>query len=141
MLEHFGKFRSFMPSLALIFHLINIADGGIGGEITEQSTKLAVKWCDFQEAHARRIYSMGENLEHEAAIRLAKKIESGKLSNPFTLKTVYDKGWHGLKDKEEVHGACEILIDENWLRMTKKIVGIKGGRPPSPKYHINPIFL
>lgn len=33
MVEHFGKFRSLMPSLALIFHCIDIADGKASGSI------------------------------------------------------------------------------------------------------------
>jgi len=136
MVEHFGKYRSLMPSLALIFHSIDIADGKPAGAVSENSALLAVKWCTYLEAHARRIYAMGENPEHEAAVRLSEKIRSNKLSNPFTIKMIYDKGWHGLKDKLEVQAACDVLIDENWLVMTRKPIESRG-RPPAPEYHIN----
>jgi len=141
MVEHFGKFRSLMPSLALIFHCIeDIADGKARGNVSAQSAQLAVDWCKYLESHARRIYAMAESPEHEAAVRLASKIKAKALTSPFTSKSVYDKGWHGLKDKQEVEAACNILIDENWLMMERKPVSPKGGRPLI-QYHINPIFL
>jgi hypothetical protein len=141
MVEHFGKFRSLMPSLALIFHCIDLADGKPCGLVTERAAVLAVEWCRYLESHARRVYAMAESPEHEAAVRLADKIKAGCLSSPFTCKTIYDKGWHGLKDRHEVEAACNILMDENWLNMERKPAGKSGGRPPLPEYHINPVFL
>jgi len=141
MVEHFGKFRSLMPSLALIFHLIEIAAGNASGPVSVKAACLAVAWCNYLESHARRIYAMAESPEHEAAVRLADKIKAKALPSPFTVKTVYDKGWHGLKDKQEVEAACNILMDENWLIMERKPIGKLGGRPPLPEYHINPVFL
>jgi len=140
MVEHFGKFRSLMPSLALIFHCIDIADGKARGNVSAQSAQLAVEWCKYLESHARRIYAMAESPEHEAAVRLAGKIKAKALPSPFTSKAVYDKGWHGLKDKQEVEAACNILIDENWLMMQRKPKP-PTGRPPLPDYYINPDFL
>lgn len=140
MVEHLGKFRSLMPSLALIFHCIDIADGTGSGQVSHKAAVLAVKWCEYLESHARRIYAMAESPEHEAAVRLADKIKAGTVPSPFTAKTVYDKGWHGLKDKEEVQAACDVLIEENWLMMTRKQIGKSGGRPPLPEYHVNPFF-
>jgi hypothetical protein len=141
MVEHFGKFRSLMPSLALIFHCIDIADGKARGNVSARAARLAVQWCDYLETHARRIYAMAESPEHAAAVRLAEKIKAGALLSPFTCKMVYDKGWHGLKDKQEVGAACDILIDENWLMMQRKPATGNRGRPPLPEYHINPVFL
>jgi hypothetical protein len=141
MVEHLGKFRSLMPSLALIFHCIAIADGKTQGRVSAGSARLAVKWCEYLESHARRIYAMADNVEHATAIRLAEKIKSKKLPNPFTCKTVYDKGWHGLKEKKEIEAACCILEDENWLKKMRKPVSKNQGRPPLPEYYINPVFL
>ncbi|MGZ8915518.1 MAG: YfjI family protein [Methylobacter sp.] len=141
MVEHFGKFRSLMPSLALIFHCIDIADGKVSGAVSAPAAKLAVQGCDYLESHARRIYAMAESPEHEAAVRLADKIKGKALPSPFTAKTIYDKGWHSLKDKQEVEAACNILINENWLMMTRKPATGNRGRPPLPEYFINPVFL
>ncbi|PPD41650.1 MAG: hypothetical protein CTY16_15780 [Methylobacter sp.] len=140
MVEHLGKFRSLMPSLALIFHCIDIADGKAQGAVSATAAWLAVDWCDYLESHARRIYAMAESPEHEAAIKLADKMKAKVLPNPFTAKDVYKNHWHGLKDRQEVESACHILIDENWLMMTRKPKPALG-RQPLPDYHINPVFL
>jgi hypothetical protein len=141
MVEHFGKFRSLMPSLSLIFHCIDIADGKASGNVSAAAARLAVDWCKYLESHARRVYAMAESPEHEAAVRLADKIKAKALPSPFTCKAVYDKGWQGLKDRHEVEAACNILIDENWLMMERKPATGNRGRPPLPEYHINPVFL
>ena len=140
MIEHFGKFRSLMPSLALIFHCIDIADGNARGNVSAQSALLAVAWCRYLESHARRIYAMAESPEHEAAVKLAAKIRAKALPNPFTSRYIERKGWHGLKDKSVIEAACTILNDENWLMMKRK-PNPATGRPPLPEYFINPIFL
>lgn len=141
MVEHLGKFRSLMPSLALIFHLVEVADDKTQGPITDPSAQKAIQWCEYLESHARRIYAMAESPEHEAAVRLATKIKAKALTTPFTSKMVYDKGWHGLKNRQEVEAACNLLIDENWLVMERRPVTGGRGRPPLPEYHINPVFL
>jgi hypothetical protein len=140
MVEHFGKFRSLMPSLALIFHCIDIADGKARGNVSDQSAQLAVEWCKYLESHARRIYAMAESPEHEAAVKLATKIKAKSLPCPFTTRDVERKGWHGLKERQEIEAACNILIDENWLMMHRKPKPITG-RPPLPEYYINLVFL
>ena len=140
MVEHFGKYRSLMPSLALIFHCIDIADGKARGNVTAKAAQLAVDWCGYLETHARRIYAMAESPEHGAAVRLADKIKTKCLLSPFTTKDVYKKHWHGLKDKLEIEAACNILIDENWLMMQRKPKPLTG-RPPLPEYSINPFFI
>jgi Protein of unknown function (DUF3987) len=124
MLEHLGKYRSLLPTLALIFHCIELADGKAIGSIDEKNIQLAVSWVKYLESHARRIYATGKSPEHEAALNLS------------------DKNWHGLTNKKEVAAACDILIEENWLRMVEdKSVSGKVGRPRQPEYHINPAVL
>ena len=140
MCEHFGKFRSLMPSLALIFHCIDLADGKAKGNVTAKAARLAVDWCQYLESHARRIYAMTESPEHAAAVRLADKIKTKCLPSLFTTRLIQQKGWHGLKDKLEIESACNILLEESWLMMQRKPKPLMG-RPPLPEYSINPVFL
>ncbi|WP_415878780.1 DUF3987 domain-containing protein [Methylomonas sp. TEB] len=140
MVEHFGKFRSLMPSLALIFHLIDIASGKPAGPVTETAARLAVTWCDYLESHARRIYAMAESPEQEAAVRLAGKIKAGGLPNPFTTRDIDRKGWHGLDKGAPIKTALDILIDEGWLiEQPPEMPSV--GRRPLPSYHINPLVI
>ena len=58
--------HTLMPSLALIFHLIDMASGRKPvGVVSEQTAKLSDQWCGYLDSHARRIYAMTESPEHE----------------------------------------------------------------------------
>ena len=140
MVEHFGKFRSLMPSLALVFHLIDIADGKARGAVSERAALLAVDWCGYLESHARRIYAMAATPEQEAAVKLAEKIKAGSLPNPFTTRDVERKGWHGLGTSGAIKEACQILEDEGWLLEQLPEMPATGRRR-LPEYHINPLVL
>lgn len=142
MIEHLTKYRSLMPSLALIFHCIELADGQKQDSISEKNARLAIAWCEYLETHARRIYAMSLRPEYDAAVSLSKKIREGLLPNKFTSKKVYDKNWHGLPNRQAVDAACEILIECNWLKVDESKLEKPGsGRPRSPEYLINPVLL
>jgi hypothetical protein len=136
LIEHFAKYRSLMPSLALIFHLIDIADGKINKKISLDHALKAICWCEYLEKHARRIYSMGHDISRQAAIKLGKKIRSGALSSPFSIRDVYRKDWVLLDDKTLVQKACEELVEANWLRL--ETTSSDFGRPRLPSFVVNP---
>jgi len=115
-LEHLNKYRSLMPSIALIDHLSNIADGGTEGAITANSAALAVAWCEYLESHMRRIYGMVGDITQRAAGELAKKLKAGSLKDGFSIRDVYRQGWHLLATKEAVTAACDELEEAGWLR-------------------------
>lgn len=135
--EHLGKYRSLMPSLALIFHLLDIADGAATGAVSNHAAILAAGWCEYLEAHARRIYGYICSPARAAATVLSSHIH--QLPNPFTAKDVYRNHWHLLSDREKVEAACGVMIEENWLLMTTPESSV--GRPPLPRYAINPAVL
>ena len=58
-LQHLSKYRSLMPSLALVFHLTKIADGTGSGDVSLEAAKQAAMWCTYLESHTRRIYALG----------------------------------------------------------------------------------
>jgi hypothetical protein len=58
---HLAKYRSLMPSLALIFHLVEAVDTGKSGAVSKDSALKAIAWCDYLESHARRLYSSAED--------------------------------------------------------------------------------
>ena len=134
-LEHLNKYRSLMPSLALIDHLVNVADGKPGGPVPLESAMKAAGWCDYLESHARRIYALAGDVRQKSAVELAKKLKSRKLEDGFTLRDVYRNGWHLLGDKESVKAACDEMVDLGWLREVS--VPIEG-RQPKNTYIINP---
>ena len=135
--EHFGKYRSLMPSLALQFHLIDIADGMSSGPVSLSAAQMAADWCEYLESHSRRIYGMAEDITARAAGSLAKKILAGKLDDSFKAWEVRRKGWELLTEKDVVKGALIELVEAGWLREIHCKPEKSGGRP-SVQYQINP---
>ncbi|MBF0259489.1 MAG: DUF3987 domain-containing protein [Desulfamplus sp.] len=136
-IEHLGKYRSLMPSLALIFHLVEIADGTGSGQVSDKCALQSIIVCEYLESHARRIYGMVTNSERFHASKLAAKIKQKKIQDSFTLRDVYIKNWHLLNDKESVQKAVDYLIEKKWIREATSTQNPKGGRP-SAQYEINP---
>lgn len=130
---HLSKYRSLIPSLALLFHVVDVRRGRVGIEALRRSLALA----DFLEAHARRIYAVAIHAEAHAARALSKALEKGELQDGFTARDVYRRGWTGLTTTEEVHGAIDVLVDCGWLAELK--VETKGR--PKLSYAINPRIL
>jgi hypothetical protein len=135
MSEHLGKYRSLMPSLALIIHLINVADGHPAGPVTEEAAAQAAAWCEYLESHARRIYGLLADISIRAAEVLAERIKKRELADGFSVRDVYHKGWHLLDKKEIVEQACEELAEAGWLRPAFED---KPGRQPKEVFMINP---
>jgi hypothetical protein len=151
LIEHLSKYRSLMPTLALIFHLIDLADAGspenrLDALITEptpaagislKAARMAAQWCQFLESHARRIYGLISNIADKAAARLAERIQNRDLESPFTARDVYRKGWSLLDTKERAQEACQDLVDAEWLSLVPVPASTVGGRPTTG-YLINP---
>jgi len=133
MIEHLGKFRSLFPSLALIFHLIDIADGSPPSDISLEATKKAAAWCDY----ARRIYGYVSDVGMKAAENLLTKITNGKIQDGFTLRDIYRNQWHLLNDREIVQKACDELVDAGCIR-EEEIKGSFGAGRGKIIYMINP---
>jgi putative DNA primase/helicase len=138
--EHFGKYRSLMPSLALQFHLIDIADGMSSGPVSLSAAQMAAAWCEYLESHARRIYGMAEDITERAAAIIANRIKAGKLENNFTAREVQRKGWELLAEKVVVKAALQDLVEAKWLREKISSATSKGG-PKIVEYEINPKIL
>ena len=134
--SHFAKYRSLMPSLALIGHLIDGVDGGTTGPVSCTAAARAVAWCEYLQGHARRIYASVTDMARVAAALLAAKLTHGRLPSPFTARDVYRNEWTGLTEARVVQGALECLADLGWLR-PEAGKAHDGGRP-SVRFHINP---
>lgn len=144
---HLSKYRSLMPSLALIFQIADDAAAGGGyahGQVTLEQARRAAAWTVYLESHAHRIYSEAVSPRVRAARELAKRVRAGSLGKgapgepmTFTARDVYLKGWKGLGEQAEVYPAIELLVDADWLREQPQASSPKGGRP-TVVYEINP---
>lgn len=131
---HLAKYRSLVPSLALVFHLLS----GHTGSVKHESLQLALRWAEFLEAHALRLYSTVVHADAHAAQMLAKHIRKRDLDSPYTPRQVVQKGWEGLGTTECVLAAIEVLAEHGWItRHEEKPKGNRGGRP-SVRCEVNP---
>lgn len=133
--SHLAKYRSLMPSLALLFHLIKVVDGCDAGPVSLEAAKLAAAWCDLLEEHARRIYQASFDGDPEPARRLADRIRKGSLPNPFTARMVAERDWSGLATQDEVDRAVATLERFDWVRAVEVPTG---GRPKTWIF-VNPL--
>jgi putative DNA primase/helicase len=121
-LAHLAKYRSLMPSLALVFHLL------VEPHVREASldaTKLAAAWCDFLETHARKIYAAELSTPVMAARELARRLRRGDLAleEGVTVREIYRREWSGLKTAKEVTAALNVLRDCEWLEVQSEETG------------------
>jgi hypothetical protein len=135
---HVAKYRSLFPSLALVFHLIDgAANGTTERHVGEQHARLAGDWCQFLEAHARKLYADGGALG--AAGCLAERIEEGEVKSGDTLRAIYRRGWAGLSSLNRLEAAARILEEANWLAV-ERATAHGPGRPGSPRIVLHPHF-
>lgn len=112
MAEHLTKYRSLCPSLALVFHLVDVGSGPVG----LASLQRALRWMVYLEAHAERCFSSLLKPEVVAGKLILKRIRDGHLSEGFTAREVYNRGWSGLGDATVVTGAIHYLEDLGWVK-------------------------
>jgi putative DNA primase/helicase len=142
LISHLSKYRSLMPSLAVLFHLAEAAAGnGDADTVSLHQTQKAAAWCDYLESHARRVYSCVVTPQLRAARELADKIKHRKVATNgfFSCRDVYLKGWSGLDSPEAVKLAAEVLQDAGWVRPISGESSDPLGRGrPSNRYEVNP---
>ena len=134
--SHLGKYRSLIPSLALILHLVEHDRGPVG----YQAVALAIRWGEFLESHARRIYSAAISAEVVASKAIWRRICRGELLDGFNARVIYRRGWTGLTDPEAVKAALELLVEHGHIieQAPAEIPGNRG-RTPHPRYITNPV--
>ena len=127
---HLAKFRSLIPSVALLIHLAENRVGPVDSSALER----AIGWSKYLESHARRIYSPAIDPAAASAKTLAKRILAGDVTDGFAARDVYRRHWSDLATKEDVLDAVDFLVDLDWLR---EIVEPTSGRSRT-SYRINP---
>jgi len=127
--EHLSKFTGLLPRLALVCH---IADGG-RGPVGMPAFLRAQAWCELLEAHAMRIYSVGN-----PAAKLARKMlrtlpgaldERGRV----TRRELQRLTLRGGPATPEFDAALDLLEAHGFLRLdrTNRKRGTK-------EYEVNP---
>jgi hypothetical protein len=133
--SHLAKFRSLMPSLSLLFQLIDDVDSKKSTySISQQHALSAISYCAYLETHANRLYLSVENHAYESAQALLKRIKGGEVKDSFTARDVYGNHWSKLATPDEVTPALLVLVKYGWLMEFE----IKTGGRDKVIYRIHP---
>ena len=124
--SHLSKYRSLMPSLALIFHLVDAVERGAHGPVSADAARLAIDWCAFLEAHARKIYAAELNRALHTAYALKERIDTGEIADGDSVRSIYQHHWSGIDTPETVLPALAKLEQHNIARIERQATG---GRP------------
>jgi hypothetical protein len=140
---HLSKFRSLMPKLALIYYAIDrIAKSKPLEAIDRKSALLAVKLCNYFEAHARKIYAPITVNEHESlAQNIANRILKRALPDGFTMRDVNRK-FRKLRP-DDLEAPLDLLVSMGWLNddTPDPATIARGKGRPSRIYRVNPLVF
>ncbi len=129
--SHLSKYASMVPSIALILHLAT----GERGPVSGTAATLAVRWAEYLESHAARVYAIATAPERQSVKPLIKRLIDWPEGKPIRVRSIREKGWAGLSDPESIERALELLIDCGWVRAktTKPTTG-----RPTVEYVVHP---
>lgn len=142
-IQHFGKYPSLMPSLALLLELFDFEDNwDMGGKdslkdgISKRWALASIKICDYLEAHALRIYDINFDSGTMGALILCERILKKEFENSFSVRDIQRKGGPFFKKAEEIKAILQILENSQWLYLVK----VKAGKRKTVNtvYMINP---
>jgi hypothetical protein len=122
--SHLSKYRKLVPALALIIHLADATDaeGKLTrvADVTDVAVEKALKWSTYLETHAARTYASTTIASADAARAIIAKVRSGHLKREgFGSREILRSQWSLLKDRDTVHAALQLLVDHDWLFLTK----------------------
>lgn len=134
--SHLSKFRSLMPSLALLFHLVDVAHDRIlqRHEVSLQAAQLAAAWCDFLELHARRVYGAVLHGNVHSAHALLDHIKRGDVHDGDSPRKVSRHHWSLLHTADMVAAALDVLEQHGVVRVET----VKTEGRPTEVIRINP---
>lgn len=128
---HLAKYAKLMPSLALLFHLIDVAaqqpEPTAVPPVSEDAADRAAQWCDFLEQHARKLYAVELNGDVLSAHALAERIRQGEVEDGTKVSDLYKHRWPLLTTADEVGAALRVLGEAHWLQLVE--LKNEGARP------------
>lgn len=135
---HLGKYRSLMPTLALIFFLVSYVESKfLGNRVPKWAADLAVQWCEYLEAHAKKVYGLLGELQLDGAKAFIKKVTEGKIKDGESIRDIYRHHWSLLDSPKKVESAIALLSEHGWCQTQQVFTG----GAPSEIIRLNPKWI
>ncbi|WDQ19014.1 YfjI family protein [Rhodopirellula sp. P2] len=120
--SHLSKYASMVPSIALLVHL---ASGGRGA-VSGVATSTAIRWAEYLESHAQRLYAVATSPQRQHAGPLLRRLLTWPTDTPIRVASIVKRCWSGLTTKVVVEETLGLLADAGWVQSIKVDTG---GRP------------
>jgi hypothetical protein len=82
--SHFAKYRSLVPALALLFHLLDDHDGSV----CEDCLIRSIAFAKYLMKHANRVYASASGHDFSAVRLLAERLLKGEFAEGFTCRAL-----------------------------------------------------
>ncbi len=140
---HLTKYKKLMPSIALIFRVIKCCDPNNNESdvlsVDLESTKMAIAWCEFLEAHAKKIYADALRPQVVVAHALMKRVRSGDIASGMTVRSLGRKKWSKLTDSKAIELGLGLLESHNYILIASESPSGKGA--PSEVIYLHPDLI
>ena len=129
---HLAKYRSLMPSLALLFHLVDHAFDDVIVNVSLEAAQMAAAWVAFLNDHAKKVYATELSRNLAAAHNLVEHIKGGDLEDGTPARDIYRRHWSGLNEVETLWAGLHELEKYGAVQIAE--VSDTGGRPTDAIY-------
>ena len=123
--SHLSKYASMVPSIALLLHLAS----GQRGPVSGMATSSAIRWSEYLESHAQRLYAVATSPQRQHSGPLLRRLIAWPNDRPIRAAVIAKRGWSGLTSTEVVKETLELLAEAGWVQAIKAKPTKSGGRP------------
>lgn len=120
--SHLSKYRSLVPTLALVDHLASGGSHLAGTPIGLPSLERALQWAEYLEKHAWKIYEAAEGQTFDQAAWLLKQLGNAHYRrnvcdrDGIVLAKIYKNKNSDLWNSASTTEALDTLAEHNWVR-------------------------
>jgi len=134
---HVAKYRSLIPSLSLIFELLNNQDCSHNTQVHSPALLLAIKWSEYLLEHAKKIYKVHDYPYLLSIEAFQKKILALKIRDGDSVRSIGRHCWEHLRTPEEIENTLSFFVEKHWIQILESSAM---GRP-SRFIKLNPSLL
>jgi hypothetical protein len=77
----------------------------------------AIRWCEYLEAHARKVYAPELDPGHRPAATIAAKIRARAVIDGQPVRDLYRTGWAGVRSQSAAEEGLAVLERLGWVRL------------------------
>lgn len=127
--NYYSKLSSFLIKLSAIAQMCLTGRS----PVTEVAMKIGVRWMEYFESHALKLYLQKTNRHYRKSLELANRIVTDQVES-FRISDLQERLIPEIDNKEDHFNILRILIEMNWIRRESD----KVGESKIAKYVVNP---